>query len=462
MSQLHTRIAVTVELLSPLHIGTGTELLLDYDIVPHGEHTYRVDEEALLESALLEAEGIGAQEVNRVLLGRPAVELLEESDFSDPQGKLFRYVLEGRSSKAEGRVSEQIKDVHDRLYLPGSSLKGALRTVLAWGLYAHQKRQPDLGRLGPRARYAAQPLERDLFGRDPNRDWLRALHVEDSQALEADSRLALHTVRVYPTETRDSPGLNIDVEAVKQGTVFHTAITVDEYGFGREEARQLGWQGKRQWIERLPILAREHARQRLLTEAEYFKAKDGPVGALRFYDGLINLWSALSGNELIVQIGWGAGWESKTLGSGLLRQDDRAFERLLSQYRMTKERGRQPGDPFPKSRHLVLDRRGRPAEPLGWVRVRLEGLKGMPAVRPEEVEKPQQAVLPAGQQTGRVVRFFGQRRFGFIKPDAGGEDIFVHVNDVTNADVLYEGQRVAYDVEIGDKGPRAVNVRVGE
>ncbi len=382
MSKLHTRIELTVELLSPLHIGTGTELLLDYDVVPHGQHTYRVDEEALLEQALVEAEAAGSEAINRLLTGRPAAELLTEADFANPETAPFRYAMPGTpfTTTAGAKVQEQIKDVHDRLYLPGSSLKGALRTVLAWGIYASQKRKPDLGRLGRSRSWASQPLERALFGQDPNHDWLRALHVEDSRPLEPNSHpstrsgqaLALRTVRVYPTETGNSPGLNVDVEAVERGVVFQTAITVDEFGFGGWAAKRLGWQGKRRWIERLPTLAKHHTRQRLQTEAKYFKSKDSPAGVLRFYDGLINAWSELADNEMIIQIGWGAGWESKTLGSGLLRTDDQAFERLLSQYRMTKERGRRPGDPFPRSRHLVLDSRGRPAEPLGWVRVRLE------------------------------------------------------------------------------------------
>ena len=247
MSKLHTRIAVTVELLSLLHIGTGKELLLNYDLVTHGGRTYRVDEEALLEHALVAAEAEGATAVNQLLAGRPAAELLTEADFADPHSPLFRYVMPGRpSTKTAGaQVQEQIKDVYDRLYLPGSSLKGALRTVLAWGIYTSQRQKPDLSKLKRSRSWAAQPLEQDLFGRDPNRDWLRALHVEDTQPLEPDDHLALRTVRIYPTETRDNPGLNVDVEAVGLGTVFQTAFTVDEYGFGKDVAQKLGWEGKR-------------------------------------------------------------------------------------------------------------------------------------------------------------------------------------------------------------------------
>jgi len=311
--------------------------------------------------------------VNRLLAGRPAAELLADADFADPHSPLFRYVMPGTPfTRTPGaKVQEQIKDVHDRLYVPGSSLKGALRTVLAWGIYTSQGQKPDLSKLKRSRSWASQPLEQELFGRSPNYDWLKALHVEDTQPLEPEGHLALRTVHIYPTETSDSPGLNVDVEAAERGTVFQTAFTVDEYGFSEDVALKLGWKGKRRWIEQLPALAREHARQRLLIEAEYYRKRNGPRDAMRFYDRLINTWSELPDNELIVQIGWGAGWESKTLGSELIRTDDRAFERLLDDYRMTKERDRRPGDPFPQSRHLVL-RDGRPSEPLGWVHVRLE------------------------------------------------------------------------------------------
>lgn len=374
MSKLHTRIEVTVELLSPLHIGTGTELLLDYDLVPRGGYTFRVDENALLEQALVTAESEGSAAVNRLLVGRPAAELLDVDDFQDHHSPLFRYVMPGTpfTRTAGAKIQEQIKDVYDRLYLPGSSLKGALRTVLAWGIYASQKRIPDLGRMKRSRSWASQPLEQDLFGRTPNYDWLKALHVEDTKPVKAEDHLHLRTVHIYPTETADDPGLNVDAEVVKQGTVFHTAFTVDEYGFSEDASQKLGWEGKRQWFKRLTALAKGHARQRLLVEAEYFQERKGPRGAMRFYDRLIDTWDKLAKNELIVQIGWGTGWESKTLGSGLLRTDDRAFERLLDDYRMTKEQNRQPGDPFPRSRHLVLDSNERPSLPLGWVRMRLE------------------------------------------------------------------------------------------
>lgn len=62
-----------------------------------------------------------------------------------------------------------------------------------------------------------------------------------------------------------------------------------------------------------------------------------------------------------------------------------------------------------------------------------------------------------------IVKFFNtDKGYGFIKPDDGGRDIFVHVTAVTRAglDGLNQGQKVEFEVEPDKKGkgPKAVNI----
>jgi CspA family cold shock protein len=66
-------------------------------------------------------------------------------------------------------------------------------------------------------------------------------------------------------------------------------------------------------------------------------------------------------------------------------------------------------------------------------------------------------------QQGTVKFFNSEKGYGFIKPDDGSRDIFVHMTAVEQAGLptLNEGQRVAYDIEPDKKGkgPKAVNLQ---
>ena len=61
---------------------------------------------------------------------------------------------------------------------------------------------------------------------------------------------------------------------------------------------------------------------------------------------------------------------------------------------------------------------------------------------------------------GTVKFFSDQKGFGFIKPDVGGKDLFVHQSGIKMEGFrsLKENQRVTFDTEQDAKGPRAVNV----
>ena len=62
--------------------------------------------------------------------------------------------------------------------------------------------------------------------------------------------------------------------------------------------------------------------------------------------------------------------------------------------------------------------------------------------------------------TGTVKWFNNSKGFGFITPDDGSADVFVHFSAIASDGyrTLEEGQAVSYDVETGPKGPQASNV----
>jgi cold shock protein len=64
--------------------------------------------------------------------------------------------------------------------------------------------------------------------------------------------------------------------------------------------------------------------------------------------------------------------------------------------------------------------------------------------------------------TGTVKWFSEEKGYGFITPDDGGKDVFVHHSGIAGGGFksLAEGAKVSYETEQGRKGPAATNVQV--
>lgn len=363
-----------ISLLTPLHIGNGRELMHEYDYALYKGATWRLNE-----AALLEAQNVEDPLLADKLAQTPPAQLLKDTDF-DPQNPYFRYVIRGLPrSRAEGAVvREQLKDPFDRLYLPGSSLKGALRTALAWYTWGERKLRPDLARLGRDRRFAAQGYEHDLFGPDSNHDALRALIISDSQPLPVNDRLFLANVRVL--NRGGSLGSPIEVEAVRADTTFEAILKLDLALFSEWARRhKLNLSGE-EWLRNLAQVVQTHSQERIRREKAWFASIPNGTRLHQFYARLE--MSQVPENAFLLQLGWGTGWEDKTFGTRL-SNDGQFMERLIQQYKLARGR-RKPGDPFPKSRRVIMvyqhDSSGKvtgeqPALPLGWLLVEMEKVK---------------------------------------------------------------------------------------
>ena len=253
---------VTLKVLSPLHIGDGNELHQDFDFAVYQGRTYRFNEDAVLlaKSDLLRPD----QEGHYLAPGK----LLNEADYRNPA--LFRYVLRGipRSKKTDARVKSFIKDVYDRPYIPGSSLKGALRTALAWTGWKEINPVLDRSAIGRSKSWAAQPLEKKLFGPNPNHDLLRALHVSDLFGeLEAGGGLLLVNAQVLTKRSQGSP---IELEALTGDLTFTGSLTIDETLFSAWAESELHFQNRKRWLDELMARTQAHSKARIARLVETF------------------------------------------------------------------------------------------------------------------------------------------------------------------------------------------------
>tara|TARA_B100001287_G_scaffold151049_1_gene127109 strand:- start:44 stop:274 length:231 start_codon:yes stop_codon:yes gene_type:complete len=62
-------------------------------------------------------------------------------------------------------------------------------------------------------------------------------------------------------------------------------------------------------------------------------------------------------------------------------------------------------------------------------------------------------------KTGTVKWFDSTKAFGFIKPDEGDKDIFVHQTDLVDG-TINENDKVEFETEDGPRGPKAIKVKV--
>ncbi len=366
---------VTVSLLTPMHIGTGRDLLNRYDYAIHQGKTWRINEDALLDAILTDDPRQASQ-----LAKTPPADLLTPGDYREDSG-YFRYVMQGapRSTAEGAQLKEQIKDPYDRPYLPGSSLKGALRTAIAWYAWGAAKLRPETQRLGRSRQWAGQEYERILLGKNPNHDLLRVLQVSDSQPLDARALMVLNARVLNRGGKMD--GAPIEMEAIRPDTAFRLTMKLDTVLFS-DWARKGGLKLRGQdWLLHLGDVVQAHSNDRIQRELAWFKAMRGVDSLASFYQRLANVSGKLGGSMFFVELGWGTGWESKTFGSRL-EADDRFMERIIRDYRLARG-SREHGDPFPKSRRAAValrrDPNGRfietPAYPLGWALVEMKERK---------------------------------------------------------------------------------------
>ena len=359
---------LTASLLTPLHIGNGNTLLHEYDYAVYGRKTWRIND-----SAFLEAQNVDDPAYVEMLALTPPGQLLRDADFQ-PDSPFIRYVIQGhpRSQKEGAQLQEQLKDVFDRPYLPGSSVKGALRTALAWQVWHELRLRPSASELTNSPRFAAQNYERRLFvqadarrGREPNYDLLRALQVSDSQPVSTEQ---LMLINVSVLNQSGTPGAPIEMEAVRPDTSFELTVKLDLALFSN-------WARKRglkmpfeQGLRDLPEIINQRTRERIQEEANWYKGVPGADRLLGFYQQLLRV--SPGANQFLLQLGWGAGWDDKTLGSRL-KESSNFMEYIIDRYNLARGKHRV-GKPFPASRRVIVGQGNEPVLPLGWVLMTFE------------------------------------------------------------------------------------------
>jgi len=368
-----------LEVLTPVQAGSGANLSKNLDYIDHAGKVFVVDQERTFEAI-----AAGEAALDSVLSGSKLDDLVKLA------GQRFGYALPPLSGQGAlpDQFREHLKDAFLNPYIPGTALKGAIRTVLfatALRNFPETAYQKDLPRWDEKnkkpsasAKMAAKRLTDNFFGNNPNHDLLRAFHVGDALFHSEDLRLAdirwLNLTgksepyrprwRDMPTRTskdrwQEASGLYAETLAPRA----LAPITLQWDGFLLSNLR---WHGDHPVPNLLPKSFDElrdrlngHAQRRLGDEIAFYRqyGQSQPKAECERLLGMI----ASKPDAAYLCVSWGSGWKGMTgdwMGDGI-KEAMRGFYREM--------RGRD-GMPFPKTRRLVVAN-NHPCLPLGWIRL---------------------------------------------------------------------------------------------
>ncbi len=356
------RFDVILETLTPLHIGTGEEWQVDADfVVEEGRNGQRLARLVDVGAALLD---MTPEEIASIREGRIAAAIGEKGR---ERHTIALLPVRGPGNVTRTRALQRLPD--GRPYIPGTTVKGSIRTALLRTLAEQDAiaRLPGGETRDPRR--AAAHIEEETFGvalggaerppQFPNRDVNRLIRVTDFLPQDdvpvAFVNVSAHRLGEAPLRQRAAP-IPIWCEAIEPGAKFQGTITV--------EVDSPLWNAmsdaQRQSLNR-PFPTWSEAGRRLL-KMERGAWQRGPEDVRTSVLGFLD--EALARNEITVNLGWGGGWRSKTLADRI------PAARLLAiadQYGLNRWKGRDFPERFPVTRKVAWTAKG--PLPPGWVRV---------------------------------------------------------------------------------------------
>ena len=379
-----------LQILTPVHIGSG-ETLNQIDGCYANGRWYPIDLERVLAHPSTDLNALTSEMSRRDFRWQRYLSQrnVEPAEFSI-------YSLPCPQSPETVEIREAIKTIDNRPYIPGSTLKGALRTALLGEILSvndavYEKSQDHIDTLidqgprgNPRREQPARQIEQLAFGKDPNHDLLRALQVSDTQPLQSD---ALEIGLVWTVTLNENNQL---VEKIDRGEEYKNflqqfqakqeltfTLKIDDFLFREREKTRLNYSDSQEEMLRdIAEICRSDADALMQQELAFYD--DYNLSEIAdFYDKLIAINNRLNKGTFLLQIGWGTGYHANTVTSIIaddnpeLPEDEDFWMDFRERFRLGQSRSRRDSyDPraFPKTRR-ILYRGQNPICPLGWVKI---------------------------------------------------------------------------------------------
>ncbi len=384
-----------LHVITPVHVGSG-EVLSHIDGCYANGRWYHIDLDKVLADPSTDLNALTSQMAQRDFRWERYLKQ-HNTDLAE----LSAYSLACPQSPEQVEIREAIKTLGYRPYIPGSTLKGAIRTALLDEILhvddnVYYKSQNHLKTLivrgprgNPRNEKPAQRIEELAFGKDPNHDLLRALHVSDTAPLNSDS-LEIGTAWTLTLDRNDQLVQKIErgreyknfIQHISPGQQLTFSLKIDDLLFRERERKPLHYSdAQEKMLKNIAKVCRSATAQLINDELEFFEYYKLPEIA-NFYDKLRSLNDMIPGEAFLLQIGWGTGYHTNTVTSLFAHNaptepdneespETLPWMDLRERFKLgasRSQRGRYDPREFPKTRRILY--RGRnPIEPPGWVKI---------------------------------------------------------------------------------------------
>ena len=375
-----------LQTITPVHIGTGETLNFMDGCYTNGRW-YHIDLDKVLVHPSTDLNALTSDMAQRGFRWERYLQQ-HNTDLSE----LSAYHLSCPQNPEDVEIREAIKTIGDRPYIPGSTLKGAIRTALLGEVLSESDEiySESLSRLetlidqeprgNPRREQPAQRIESLAFGKDPNRDLLRALHVSDTMPVDSDT-LEIGLAWTLTLDQNDQLVQKIDrgreyknfVQHIQTGQRLTFTLKIDENLFREQEKTRLDFSPLQEKVLRdIAEVCRSATDVLMRSEQDFFDYYRLPEIA-NVYDRLIVENNKLPEGEFLLQIGWGTGYRANTVASLYTEDEEPPIDwmDLRERFRLGEsrsQRGYYDEREFPKTRRISY-RGQNPIAPLGWVKI---------------------------------------------------------------------------------------------
>ena len=344
---------IVVNTLSPLHIGTGERYQPIDFLVSKDGIVHILDDVKILQWVSGDSR-LAAEFVTLAEKGNPLGAWITSHDRNPADFSAYRVKSSLQPGDAPKEILKFIKHPSHQPYLPGSSLKGSLRSSLLRGvLMENSTLRDDAGEIVTKAaeerrkNTGSEAIEARTFvmadvqrSRYSNYDLNRLLVIRDSLPRKVDD-LEIVEIRTFSSSGHALHPKNyaIYAEVLRSKLTLHLAMTWQTYLLDQMADDVLNLDQQRRLLAFLPEFCRAASLGIISQEIDFYHNHAMPAMA-GWYEKLRDLLRSSSDSVFALPLGWGSGYDAKTITDLL---DEAVFEIVVDTHRNTKGLGR-PGN----------------------------------------------------------------------------------------------------------------------